>query len=396
MPKLTKRADGRYQINVYLGVGENGKKQYKTVYGKTQKEALSKADELRVKLGKGLDISAQRDTFRVWVKLWLAGKTCGKGQLTSYESCIAHFEELNDWEIGKIRTSDLQTILNDLSETLSQKTLDQCRMALRQVFKTAIVNRVLEYNPADALVIPKKAAPPQERKPLTDEQISWVRETPHRAQLPAMIMLYCGLRRGEVMALRWSDIDLENNVLRIRRTIEMIKGQPVEKDGGKSGAAVRDVPIPDALYNFFVEYKPMHPSAKDKSVELFPLITSRARSGSHHTASSWEEMWSSYMKALNLAHGDFSFLKNKPTSIYDRRGVPFVIEEFTAHQLRHTYATLLYEAGVDVITAQHLLGHAKVETTLEIYTHLREKHRTSEIAKLNDYLKTEISQIIVK
>lgn len=393
MAKLTKRPDGRYSIQIYLGRDKDGKRKYKTVYGATQKEVQRKADEIRVKLGKGLDLSAQRDTFEKWKDMWLASKTCGAGQLTAYKSCIAHFEPLYGWEIGKIRTCDMQTILNELADSLSQKTLQQTRMSVKQVFRLAIVNRVLDYNPAEALEIPKNAAPPEKRTPISDEQIAWIRNTPHRAQLPAMIMVYCGLRRGEVMALRWNDIDLEKKVLHVRRSVEMIKGQPFEKDGGKTDAAIRDVPIPEDLRNFLSSHKPAPP--RGKNVELYPLITARVRSGRIHTTASWDEMWSSFMDTINITHGDFSDCEYQPRSKFDKRGVPCVIETFTAHQLRHTYATLLYEAGIDVITAKYLLGHAKIETTLKIYTHLREQHKTAEITKLDAYLKKNASQVQV-
>ena len=392
MAKLIKRADGRYRLQIYIGRDKNGKRIYKTVYGNTQKEVQHKADELRAALGKGIDISAQRDTFRQWRERWIASKTCGAGQLAAYKANINHLSELDYMEIGKIRTSDIQSIFTRLSHELSRKTLTQIRMAARQVFQLAIVDRVLDYNPVDAVTIPKAAQVPETREALTDEQIGWIRTTPSkRAQLPAMIMLYCGLRRGELMALRWSDIDLKDKVIHVRRSVEMVNGKPVEKEGGKTDSAVRDVPIPDVLHAFLLIARP---SLKDRSKDLYPLITERARGGLH-TSKSWAELWSSYMDDINILHGDFSDCidsegrRYTPTSKHDPRGVPCRIETFTPHQLRHTYATLLYEAGVDVLTAQKLLGHSSPSTTLNIYTHLREKHRAVEISKLNSYLNCE-------
>jgi len=392
MPKLTKRADGRYQMSVYIGRGEDGKRKYKVVYGVTQKEVQRKAEELRAAIGKGIDITAQRDTFKQWRERWLASKTCGAGQLASYRANIKHLSDLDNMEIGKIRSSDIQPIFTRLAHDLSRKTLTQVRMAARQVFQLAITDRVLDYNPVDAITIPKSAAAPETREALTDEQIEWVHTTPsRRAQLPAMIMLYCGLRRGEIMALRWSDIDLKNKILHVRRSVEMVNGKPVEKDGGKSDAATRDVPIPDVLYALLEAEKP---TIKERSSELHPRICART-TGELHTDKTWSRMWSSYMDDLNLAHGDFSSCIDSngnryiPTSKYDPRGVPCRIRTFTPHQLRHTYATLLYEAGVDVLAAQKLLGHSSPSTTLNIYTHLREKHRAVEISKLNSYLNAD-------
>ena len=71
---------------------------------------------------------------------------------------------------------------------------------------------------------------------------------------------------------------------------------------------------------------------------------------------------------------------------HEPKGVPMVIEGFSAHQLRHTYASMLYMAGVDVVTAKELMGHADVQTTLEIYTHLSKSHKVKEISKLDEYL----------
>ena len=395
MARVKKRADARYVKQVYLGLDENGKRRYKSVYGATLKEAEQKADDLRLALNKGIDINARQDTFETWKDMWLESKTCGEGQLTSYKACVKKLSALYPCEIGKIRTADIQLIVNNVARAgLSRKTITQIRMAARQIFQLAIVNRVLDYNPAEAVVIPSSAKPKAKREALTDEQIRWIRETPHRAQTAAMIMLYCGLRRGELLALRWSDIDLTKKELHVRRTVEMINGKPVEKLGGKSHAATRDITIPDILV---VYLKEKQPTITERRKELYPLVCEKA-SGGYHSAKSWEELWSSYMEELNIKYGDFSDcgIDYDPKSKLDPRGVPCVIETFSAHRLRHTYATLLYESGVDVMTSQKLLGHASPNTTLGIYTHLRESHRTEEMKKLNTYLNGDTSQIQVK
>lgn len=414
MAKIKQRADGRYLINVYIGRGTDGKNKYKSVYGSSTRECQRKAEEIRSLIGKGIDINAQRDSFSEWRDRWLRSKTCRAGQLASYKACAAHLiEDLGQMEICKIRTSDIQMVINKLSNKgLSRKTLQQIRMAAKQIFQLAISDRVLDYNPAIDVTIPKNAASAENREPLSDEQIEWIRNTPHRAQLPAMIMLYCGLRRGEVLALRWSDIDFEKKILHVRRSIEMVNGQPFEKIGGKSDAATRDVTIPNILIEFLEKERN---SILKKTKELYPLITEKTNGGFHSTKT-WDRMWESFMNEINILHGDFGswfYDSDKkqwiqstspriirencklPTSIRDPRGVPCVIETFTAHQLRHTYATLLFEAGVDVLTAQKLLGHAKASTTLNIYTHLRSRKESENIDKLNDYLSNNISQMLV-
>ena len=93
---------------------------------------------------------------------------------------------------------------------------------------------------------------------------------------------------------------------------------------------------------------------------------------------------------MNLKYGDFSHLEKRPKSKFDPNGVPFVIPKFTAHCLRHTYATTLHAAEVDVLTAKELLGHSDVKTTLNIYTHLDQAHKIKNINKLNDYLDNRV------
>ena len=84
---------------------------------------------------------------------------------------------------------------------------------------------------------------------------------------------------------------------------------------------------------------------------------------------------------LNVKYG----YAGEDVSKFDPKGLPMRIEPFTAHQLRHTCASNLYEAGVDVLSAQHLLGHAKPSTTMDIYTHLRNKSMAEQRDKLNEF-----------
>ena len=100
--------------------------------------------------------------------------------------------------------------------------------------------------------------------------------------------------------------------------------------------------------------------------------------GSMMSAQSWERAWESYQHFLNIAAGGRDASRSRPKVI--------AIEPFTAHQLRHTYATLLYNAGVDAKSAQEMLGHANIMTTLEIYTHLSKEKKTNAISTFNQYI----------
>ena len=383
MPKKrnAKRPDGRIAVQVYLGRDENGKRKYKTVYGATQKEADEKALQVKLAMKKGIDVASELDPFSKWAERWMNVKRAevGYSRLCTYRSALTHFAPIADKPISKIRTIDIQAIISDLAEEnpttgrpSSCETLRALKSTANQIFKLAVENRVMDYNPVGAVKIPK-GEPVYERRALTEEEQRWIVETDHRARTAAMIMMYAGLRRGEVIPLTWGDIDLGKRIISVVRSVERHGGKYEIKDGAKTAAGVREVHIPKVLADYLG-------GLKRESV-----FVCTSASGQMHTDPSWRTMWDSYLKDLNFKYGDFSSFLRKPKSKYDV-GVPFVIPHITPHWLRHTYASMLYMAGVDVMTAKTLLGHADVKTTLGVYTHISQKHQVQEIDKLDIFL----------
>lgn len=394
MPKLKKRTDGRYSKQIYLGLGEDGRRQYKTVYGSTPKEVENRALDVRLQLRKGLDVSAENDTFGEWANRWLSMKQheVSEKQYLCYKTSTGYLlQQLQYIPISKVRTCDIQEVVMKLAaknphthKPSSKKVLSDLRMAAGQIFKFAISNRVLDYNPATSVFLPADA-PKETRRALTNEEIQWVNETPHRAKTAAMIMLYAGLRRGELIPLTWADIDLSARTIQVRKAVKMVNGRPVVKPVTKTAAGMRTVDIPNILVDFLLDQKSeLYPNAK-KVQEIQSLVCPSAN-GAMMTDSAFDRMWESYLLDLNLKYGDFSDLEKLPKSKFDPGGVPFRIEKFTAHCLRHTFASLLYKAGVDVLTAKEQLGHADIKTTLQIYTHLDGLYKRNSMNKLDAYL----------
>lgn len=384
MPKKknTPRPDGLIRVRVYLGVVD-GKPKYKYVYGKTQKEADAKALEVKISLGKGLDISAQRDTFAEWADRFLLIKSgsVSAGRMVALKSHIKYLNNhLGNHPIVKIRTADIQEIISRLAEQnphtgkpSSRELLKAIKGTASQIFQLAIDNRIFDYNPVPAVVLPAKEHR-SSRRALTPEEQKWITDTPHRAQTAAMIMMYAGLRRGELIPLTWSDIDLTSATISVNKAVEFVDGRARQKDFGKTPAATRIIDIPQRL----VEY--LRQQAKNS------LLVCPSAAGTIHTKSSWQGMWRSYLKDLNIKYGDFTFYGNVYKSKYHPSGIPMVIPPITPHWLRHTYATLLYFAGVDILTAKAQLGHADIKTTLEIYTHLDRQYKRKAIDKLDKFL----------
>jgi len=381
--KNTTRKDGLIAVQVYLGVDERGKRKYKTVYGHTQPEADEKAQSVKIAMRKGLDVTAERDTFDTWSERWLEVKKAevSLSQYNSYKGSLKHLvSSYGNISISKIKTADVQKVLLSLAEMnpntkkpTSKKTLKHVRLIALQVFQLAIENRVLDYNPAQAVKVPGNATQ-EKRRALTAEEQNWIINTEHRAKCAAMIMMYAGLRRGELIALTWNDIDLNKSTICVNKTAEKAVNQFNIKDSTKTYAGMRVVDIPNKLADFL---------RKEKREGIFVCLNMQGRM---HTESSWKRMWDSYLLDLNFKYGDFSSYIKKPKSKFDHGGVPFAIPRITPHWLRHTYATMLYFAGVDVLTAKEQLGHADVQTTLGIYTHLDKTHKRKAMSKLDEYL----------
>ncbi|MFR5669975.1 MAG: tyrosine-type recombinase/integrase [Acutalibacteraceae bacterium] len=379
-----RRADGRIAVQVYLGKVD-GKRRYKTVYGNTQKEADEAALQVKLALRKGIDVTAERDTFGDWAQRWLGLK---KGNVSakhyaSLESEINHLQPIAHLPISKIRTSDIQDILQNLSienpstgRPMSKKTLNDIKNAASGAFRLAIMNRVTDFNPAEYAEVPQ-GAPRSGRRALTDEEQGWIIDTPHRAQTAAMIMLFAGLRRGEVIPLTWSDVDLKARTIMVNKAVEFVGSRAELKAHTKTDAGMRVIDLPQILVDFLAGKK------RDN------FLVCPAASGGMMSDTAWRRMWESYLFDLNLKYGNAVVKRNK----FDPRGNLMVIDRFTAHNLRHTYATMLYKAGVDVLTAKEQLGHADIKTTLNIYTHLDREYKRRTMDKLDQYLDASQMQV---
>lgn len=398
MPK-NKKSTKPIRKRVYLGKGSNGKPIYKNVTGKTEEEAAEKALQIKIARRKGIDVTADRDTFKQWADRWLALKqgNVSAGRYDIYFYAVNKMEQLWYMPIVKVSTGDVQDIINTLAQSnphtgkpTAKKTLIDVKSAAKQIFQLAVEQRVIEYNPAIAVRIPRKA-PQGERRALTKEEQQWIVDTPHRAQRGAMIMMYAGLRRGELIPLLWTDIDLQAKTIDVNKSVEIIKGKSVQKDGeAKTEASIRIIDIPQQLVDFLTFEK-----KKDGiTPETEDTLVIRSAKGTMLSESGWNRMWNAYWNVLNLKYGDFTQYRKahpeidfeKPTSVHNPHGVPPMIPPITAHWLRHTFATLLYLAGVDVLTARDQLGHADIKTTLEIYTHLDKVYKRHSMDKLSHYI----------
>ena len=376
MPKYIKRADGRYQARIYLGIDSNHKKKFKYLYANSENELQKLEAELRAKHSKGADIVSYDDTFSQWLNRLLTVKETEltESEYNTFKARAKVFDdEIGGLPLKSISQSMLQPIINEIytrnpttGKPSAKRTVARYISAASAVFSYAIECRSADFNPCVYLKVPK-AAKTTERRMLTPTERQWIEDTPHRAQLPAMLMMYSGLRKGEVTALTWADIDFDNHTISVNKAYDFKQG---EIKLPKTVAGNRIVSVPAKLIRFL------------RTVPKNNILVVTTANGGRMTESAWKRLWESYLKDLNLKYGTSFIKRNK----FDPKGNIMTIEPFTPHCLRHTFCSIMYEAGTDVLTAKEQMGHSDIKTTLAIYTHLDKQYKQKNISKLDAYL----------
>lgn len=181
-----------------------------------------------------------------------------------------------------------------------------------------------------------------------------------------MVSLFTGMRRGEVLALRWGRVDLDKNVIQVREALEHTKAHGIRFKPPKSKAGRRDVTMPDILVDVLREHRKAQLELRMKlgvgKLQDNDLLFTDIE-GAPPSPNAVSAAWSDYAMRI---------------------GMP----EVTFHALRHTHASQLIDAGVDIVTISKRLGHAKPDITLRIYAHLFRKDDGKAAAAINAVLKS--------
>ena len=371
MAKLKKREDGRYQKSVIVGKKPNGKYIRKSVYGKTQKELEANINALMNEINSGVAVWHNDISFLELSRIWSDQYYRPESKTWKYNQEIYLNKHLlpvlGAMHARELKQVHLQTIINKLaSEGYSTSTMKKIKQIAEQILRIAVDSDLILKNPFSGVKVP--SIEPKERRALSESEIDLISENWRGARMgvAAMIMLYAGLRIGEVLALEWTDIDLESRTITVSKARTVFINQASVKSP-KTKAGIRVVPIPEILYEVLR-------SVRKKQGLVCPDINGKLMS-----AHAQKNAWNVFINHLNeCAGGKKGSGPRKPVIVIDR---------ITPHMLRHTYATMLFDAGVDVKSAQKFLGHSDIEVTLEVYTHLSKFKEDQAIRALDEHLK---------
>lgn len=269
-----------------------------------------------------------------------------KGYAAAYKRAV---EEFGDETVKEIKPKRISLYIKSFSKGRAQKTVTNQLMVIRLILEHACEQGYIDINPAVHVKVPKGLAKEPRRFP-TDEEISIVKKSLDKTfGLFFYLVLYSGCRRGEALALKWGDIDFDKKEVHITKSVYYTPEPTIKKP--KSDAGNRSVVLLDRLAAVLLPLK------GPGDVLLF------SNNGNYHNNSAVDKLMQKY---------------------YNETGI-----HVTPHCLRHGFATMLFEAGIDVKTAQYFLGHAQASTTLDIYTHLREQQKIKAAKSLNKFdLKT--------
>lgn len=353
---IRKRKDGRWEGRYTVGRDpKTGKQIFKNVLGKTQAEVKAKLEKA-IQESRGLDIvKAQSYTVGQWLDVWFEYYAKVKVRPSSHKTYQGYIKNHIKPRIGnvpltKLTTLDLQVMYQELlakgrvdriesqhqPKGLSAKTVRNLNQIISSAMKLAIQQKLISSNPADGCALPRIEH--KEMKTLSLDQLAAFLNEAKRTGTFALyyIDLATGLRRGELLGLKWQDIDLDSGVIHVRRQVGCINGK-VQEAPLKTKNAYRNISIGADAVSILREKKKQDGG---RSAYVFPSPTGGPMSPD---------------SVLHMLH-----------RVLERAGLP----ELRFHDLRHTFATLALQNGVDIKTVSGMLGHFSAEFTLDTYAHV--------------------------
>ena len=363
MPRKKKeapnRADGLYEVKMTVGKKMDGSPIRKSFYSHVSKDDARRQgqkyiQDMQIANLTGNTFIEKDVTFGQWATRWLETYKRGEVDENTYRFTYEHTvnNHLIPYFGGALITSIRPIDIKEFYATkanLSESGLSKIRMCLNMIFETAIDNDLCYKNPAKRVSYTSNAEKTVKHV-YTDEQIELVESYAAPRMPEVVLLLETGLRRGELLGLKWEDIDFGESIISVNRSIAVAKGGGTKTNPPK-WKSYRTNPLSAKAIQTL---KRLHREVG----YVFP-----AAGGNPQDPNNWSRKLKRFMRRLAEDHPE--------------------MPELTAHELRHTYGTRLRRAGVDIYTIQKIMGHKDIQMTSEIYVH-------NEIETLREALKKSL------
>ena len=370
---IRKRKDGRWEGRYTAGYDpKTGKRIIKNVLGKTQAEVKQKLSTA-MEACKAVDVVRSDDyTVAEWLRTWFALYAKPNIRPTTARSYQGSMElhiipRIGCIKLNKLTGRDIQKLYKDLMENgrlrkaqkskqpgLSSTTVRGIHMMLHNALDRAVKERLILRNPTEDCIIPKVQK--QEMKILHPEDMKAYLEAAEKRGVLSMfyLELVSGIRKGELVALRWEDLDVEHRTISVSKQALGGLGKELVVNRPKTENSIRAISIPQDAVDLLVLEHEKHP----ENPYLFP---SPLTGGMYHP-DSVVNLHKKILKDAGLEHIRF-------------------------HDLRHTFATMALQNGVDVKTVSNMLGHYDAGFTLRTYTHATRQMQEQAAEKMGNFMK---------
>ena len=385
--KLKQRADGRY-CAYYRG------KQFMSY---DHDEAVRLRDEYKYRCEHGYD-DLRNISVKQYAGEWLPLYKEGKVQLNTYNQYANLLEKLSsvigNHNMASVTPDDVARVWK-IFNGQSKSQLKKAGYLYRRLFDSAIEAGYCRRNPFRSEAVEKPKGTEGSHRALEDWERRLIETVPHRIHLAVMVMLYAGLRRGELLALKYNHVS--KDYITVHQAVSFAGTEPITK-GTKNESSMRTVPLLAPLRPYFFDDKdqPLH-----KSGYICPCVD-----GSICTESGWKRAWESYIftleTALNgvekrwyhrtrswkLSHPDewakyVNLKRTKPKQAEEYRLIGWQEITIRPHDLRHSFCEWAITNGVGPKTLMNWMGHTDERMIMKIYDHVMAKREEAAVALLN-------------
>jgi integrase len=358
---LFQRADGQWTGSVSLGYAEDGKRRRKVVYGATKQEVREKLHKLQIEYALGRMADPGTMTVADYLTLFLNTAKTKTSPTTHqrYEQLVRlhvkpHIGQLRLEKVQPLHIHGLMAALHRAGESLWTQKMSAT--LLHNAFRQAVRMKLMNLNPcAD---VPRAKPGEKEMVFLTEDQARRFLGTAAGIRLEALfaLALGSGMRQGELLGLRWDDIDLDRGTLTVRRTLVQVKGEFILKEP-KSKASRRAIKLPRLAVEALREHRRAMLAEGNISAPVFCTRTGQ------------------FIGKSNLIRQVFKPILKRAnqTALEEAKKMgtePLLLPDIRFHDLRHTHASLLLAKGCSIKAVSRRLGHSNVELTLRVYCHV--------------------------
>jgi integrase len=354
---IYRRADGRWVGSLDLGHDANGKRQRHVVYGKLRREVVAKLDEARDRLAADQPVKDARTTVASFINDWLEKALPASGRRPTTQELYSSLarthltaKPLGELPLDRLRPSDIEALLLAKRDAgLAGWTVRAVYTVCRQAMDTAVRDGLIRRNPAAAVKRPTVER--SEARYLTPEEAGRLLEAAKGDRLyPLLVVLLgTGLRRGEALALHWSDVDLTAGHMRVRWSLARVSGKLVFSQP-KTEKSRRFVSLPAPVLETLRRHRVAQAAEQ--------LATPVWHPWPDHPDLVFSTQFGTPIEPRNAAR---SF-----TRIAGRAG----LDGASLHTLRHSAASALIASGVHVRIVQEVLGHSTYTVTADTYAHI--------------------------